>query len=198
VRIVPIICLLALALTIERLNSSRFLREYRAYRLPKARALVFILVAPLVLVDHRNFVPALQISWLTLLTIGILACFIDQEHHLLPDRLILPAVAISVPLVASANRIIPALVGGGVWSLGFALLALINPKGLGWGDVKFATLLGINCGSIDLKLVPIAIFISFGLGGAYSVVLIARGNRRTQIAFGPFMMIGAVTALLSG
>jgi leader peptidase (prepilin peptidase)/N-methyltransferase len=186
------------AVLIRILNRSHFMREYRVSRLPRVRTLVIILVWPLVLLDHQSLNLGLYLAWLILLTSGGLACFIDAEHHLLPDRLVLPATALSLPLVAMNQNLASALLGGSVWFLGFAALALINPSGLGWGDVKFAALLGIDCGAIDLKLVPLAIFLAFMTGGIYSLVLIARGERRMRIAFGPFMFLGAVASLMSG
>ena len=159
--------------------------------------LVIFSVWPLVLLDHRASPLGRHLAWLILFTVGGLACFIDLEHRLLPDRLILPAIALSVLLIASSQNVLPALYGGLTWSAVFALLAIINPNGLGWGDVKFAALLGIDCAAINFKLVPLAIFVAFVTGGIYSLVLLVKGERRVQVAFGPFMFIGAVLSLAS-
>jgi leader peptidase (prepilin peptidase)/N-methyltransferase len=193
---VPIITLLTLAVFIDLLNRSHFLREYRASRLPRVGELVLLLVCPLVLLDHQMSALGLHVAWLLLLAVGGFACFIDIEHRLLPDRLILPAIAISLSLIASTQNVLPALYGGLVWSSSFAVLALINPDGLGWGDVKFAALLGLDCGAIDFKHVPIAIFLALMTGGLYSLVLLAKGDRGVHIAFGPFMFLGAVASLM--
>jgi leader peptidase (prepilin peptidase)/N-methyltransferase len=187
--------LLTMAIIIWMINGSRFLKDYRATRLPRVAVLVIFAVGPLVLLDHRPSPVGLHLAWLVLFTIGGLACFIDLEHRLLPDRLILPAIALSLLLIASTQNILPPLYGGLAWSASFALLAIINPNGLGWGDVKFAGLLGIDCAAIDIKLVPAAIFVAFLMGGGYSLVLMFKGEQKVQVAFGPFMFIGAILSL---
>jgi leader peptidase (prepilin peptidase)/N-methyltransferase len=191
----PVITLLTMAIITWGINGSRFLRDYRATRLPRVAVLVIFAVGPLVLLDHRCLPLGLHLAWLVLFTIGGLACFIDLEHRLLPDRLILPAIALSLPLIATTQNVLPSLFGGLAWSASFALLAIINPNGLGWGDVKFACLLGIDCAAIGFKLVPTAILVAFLMGGIYSLLLMGKGERKVQVAFGPFMFIGAILSL---
>lgn len=191
-----LVTLLMLALLMVLLNASHYLREYRATRLPGLGTLVLLLTAPLVLLDHRLSDFWLRLVWLLLLAVGGLASFIDWEHHLLPDRLILPTVILSILLIAMTHDPRPALIGALSWFAIFAVLAMINPNGLGWGDVKFAVLLGADCGAIDLKLVTLAICLAAATGGSYALYVITKGNRRSQIPFGPFMFAGALAALL--
>ena len=193
-----LITLLVLAILVLLLNRSRYLREYRATRLPGLGTLVLLLTLPLALLDHQVSDSWLRLTWLLLLGVGALASFIDWEHHLLPDRLSLPTFLLSVFLIAMSKDPRPALIGSLSWFSAFAILALINPSGLGWGDVKLAALLGSDCGAIDLKLVPMAIFLALVLGGSYAFCLIAKGNRRSQIPFGPFMFFGAFASLIGG
>lgn len=189
-----------LAFFIILLNEGRYLTGYRAKRLPRFGPLVVLLLVPLVIVDHEVTDFWLHLTWLLLLSVGALASFIDWERHLLPDRLTMPALAVSISSIALTHGLhsefIGGLFGGFGWFFAFALLALINPDGLGWGDVKFAALLGFACGAIELKLVPVAILLASVTGGAYAVMKIVRGNRRTQIPFGPFMFLGAIASLI--
>lgn len=192
------ISLPVLAILMVLLNESHYLHEYRTNRLPCLGSLVLLLVLPLAVIDRQISDPWLHLTWLLLLVVGGLASFIDWEHHLLPDRLILPTLALSALLIGASTDPRPALIGAASWCSAFAILALLNPNGLGWGDVKFAALLGSVCGAVDLKLVPIAILLALLTGGAYALSLIAQGNRRAQIPFGPFMFLGAITSLVSG
>ncbi len=192
------IALPVLAILMVLLNESYYLREYRTNRLPRLGSLVLLLVLPLDIIDRQISDSWLHLAWLLLLVVGGLASFIDWEHHLLPDRLILPALALSIFLISANADPRPALIGAASWCSVFAILALLNPNGLGWGDVKFAALLGSACGAVNLKLVSIAILLALLTGGAYALFLIAQGNRRSQIPFGPFMFLGAITSLVSG
>ena len=188
--------LLILAILIELFNGSHYLREYRVTRLPRFGTLVVLMTPALVLLDHKISNLAPHLSWLLLLGMGGLAVLIDLEHHILPDRLILPTIALSVLCTGMSENLRPGIMGGFGWFSVFAVLALINPSGLGWGDVKFAALLGFDCGAIDLRLVPVAVFLALVSGGVFALFLIAKGNRRSQIPFGPFMFFGAFASLI--
>ncbi|OIQ66681.1 type 4 prepilin-like protein leader peptide-processing enzyme [mine drainage metagenome] len=192
----PVVTLMMMAMLISVLNRSHYLRDYRTSVLPHFGNLILVLTVPLVLVDHQVPEFWVHLAWLLLLLIGGLASFIDWEEHVLPDRLILPTLLLSTLLLAMGRRFVPAVIGASLWFVGFAFLAIINPTGLGWGDVKLAALLGADCGALDLKLVPVAIFVALSSGGVVALFQIVKGNRRAQIAFGPFLFAGAIAALL--
>ena len=90
-----------------------------------------------------------------LLLFGVLAAMsvIDIECYRLPDRIVLPTLAVSLPLVVvvsvladDASRIRYALAGGALY-FGFLFVAhLISPRGMGFGDVKLAALMGLYVG----------------------------------------------------
>jgi leader peptidase (prepilin peptidase)/N-methyltransferase len=86
-------------------------------------------------------------------------------------------------------------------AFGFLFLVhLIHPRGMGFGDVKLAGLLGLYLGWITLGHVPLGLFLGFFMGAAVGVALMAtrRRTRRDPIPFGPFLAMGAVVAVLVG
>jgi len=192
-----LLTLITIAEVINVLNRSHYLHEYKCAKLPRLPFLVLLATPPLVLVDKKIADWRLHLMWLALLAIGILLSFIDSERHLLPDRLVLPFIPAASLAAWLGGRIGPALIGGVVWFVAFALLALVNPNGLGWGDVKFAALLGIACGALSIRLVLIAALSGLIAGSIYALALMARGHRRRRIAFGPFMLAGAIASLIS-
>ena len=145
------------------------------------------------------------IAWLWLACVGAVLSIIDVEHHRLPDRLTLPSY-----LVVGIALLIPALAYG-QWGfylrawfaalamfIAYFLLALINPAGMGMGDVKLAGVLGLALGYLGWPFVFIGFFAAFFIGAlaGISLMIFGKAGRKSQIPFGPFMFIGALVSLL--
>ena len=80
----------------------------------------------------------------------------------------------------------------------FLLLWLITRgKGMGLGDVKLAFLMGLLLGFPN---VIIASYLAFLTGAGVGVILILLGKKKLKekIAFGPFLVVGSVAALIWG
>jgi len=142
---------------------------------------------------------------------GVLAALsaIDIETYRLPDLIVLPSLIASVPIIVvlavadgDGRRIRYALVGAALY-FGFLFLAhLISPRGMGFGDVKLAALMGLYVGWLGgtfvdaLALVLWAMLIGFAVGSIFGVVLLATRRRNRPFPFGPFLALGAVVAIL--
>lgn len=144
---------------------------------------------------------------------------IDVRSHLLPNRIVFPSYAVAGVLLLAAAILVSfgdsatadaaaavlfgipglgVLSGGAVLWLFYFVLRLIYPPGMGFGDVKLAGVLGLYLGYLGWSHVFAGTFAAFLLGGLWSVgILIARrGTLRSAIPFGPFMLAGAVAAML--
>lgn len=129
---------------------------------------------------------------------------IDLRELRIPNRLLAPAAVVAPVLVWMAAR------GGGdlsfVRSLGAAaalggaylLLALIYPPGMGFGDVKFAPLIGALLGLFSWAAVVRGAVFAFLLVGPVALVMLVTGRARRSsgLPFAPFMILGAVIALV--
>ena len=93
-----------------------------------------------------------------------------------------------------AHLILGILIGGGLFLL---LVVGTKGRGMGWGDVKLGTLLGIVLG---YPLIIVALFLSCILGSFYalSLVVMKRKTLKDPIPFGPFLVLGALIALFFG
>ncbi len=82
----------------------------------------------------------------------------------------------------------------------YFLLFVINPSGMGFGDVKLALPLGALLGWYGWTVLFAGAFAGFLLGGAYGLglVLLRKADRKSAIPFGPFMIGGALLGLLLG
>lgn len=162
---------------------------------------VFVLVAWRALaLDQSAAVPAL----LTFTALGIALAAIDLDTHRLPDALVLPAYPVLAVLLIGAAAVRDdwwaaarsGLGGLALFSFFFAL-ATISPRGMGFGDVKLAGVIGLVLGYFSWWMLVIGAFAGFFLGAGVGVALIAAGSagRKTALPFGPFMVVGAVVAL---
>ena len=146
-------------------------------------------------------------AYLYLAALAVAATAIDIAHHRLPDAIVLPSYPIVLGLLVvallgpgSAGDLGRALLGGAAMFAGFFLLALINPSGMGGGDIKLAGVLGMLLGWVGWWAVLVGALGSFFIGAIASVGLMAAGRvgRKGHIPFGPFMFIGTYIGLLYG
>ncbi|MGW1143397.1 prepilin peptidase [Streptomyces zhihengii] len=145
--------------------------------------------------------------WLAAAPFAVLLALVDRNVHRLPDQLTLP-LAGAAALLLGAAALAPgdggswptALLGGLALGGVYFLLFLINPNGMGFGDVKLALSLGVVLGWYGWTVLFAGAFAGFLLGSVYGVglMLLRRANRRTAIPFGPFMITGAFLGLILG
>lgn len=145
--------------------------------------------------------------WLLLAPVAVLLATIDRRVHRLPDRLTLPLAGAAVVLLGGvallpehAGSWLSALLGGLALGGFYFLLFLINPNGMGFGDVKLALSLGVALGWYGWAVVFAGGFAGFVLGAVYGfgLVILRRAGRKTGIPFGPFMIAGALLGILFG
>jgi len=143
--------------------------------------------------------PVLAAKTALLAAFLIAVAFIDLDHQIIPDGILiwLAAVGVAADLAAGDVSLLDAL-GGAMVGGGLLLaVALVSRGGMGGGDIKFAAALGIWLG---WKVLLAALLLAFVLGGAAGVALLALGikKRRDMIPFGPFISAGAFAAALYG
>ncbi|MGY5048555.1 prepilin peptidase [Streptomyces sp. 900105755] len=145
--------------------------------------------------------------WLLLAPVGVLLAVVDFRVQRLPDPLALPLAPAALALLGVA-ALLPEHAGDWLTSLYAALalagayfvLFLVNPGGMGFGDVKLALGTGAVLGWYGWPTVLLGTFAGFLLGALYGGALVAvrRAGRKTAIAFGPFLIAGAFAGLLVG
>lgn len=143
--------------------------------------------------------------WLLLAPFTVLLCLVDRAVHRLPDVLTLPlaagtAAALGVAALAggAGGSWTRALLGGLVLGGVYLLLFFINPRGMGFGDVKLALVVGQVLGWYGWPVLFAGTFAAFLGGAAHGLTLIAlrRADRSSPIPFGPFMAGGALAGVV--
>ncbi|MER5340700.1 MULTISPECIES: prepilin peptidase [Streptomyces] len=145
--------------------------------------------------------------WLLLAPLGVLLAVVDFRVQRLPDVLTLPLAGLALVLLG-VMALVPehagawptALLGSLVLGGAYFLLFLVNPNGMGFGDVKLALGIGAVLGWYGWGTVVLGTFAGFLFGGLYGLglVLMRRAGRKTSIPFGPFLIAGAYVGLLIG
>ncbi|GAA3839689.1 prepilin peptidase [Streptomyces chiangmaiensis] len=145
--------------------------------------------------------------WLLIAPVGVLLTIVDFRVQRLPDVVTLPLASLALVLLGGAAALpehagkwLTALLGALVLGGAYFLLFLVNPNGMGFGDVKLALGLGAVLGWYGWPTVVLGTFVGFLFGGLYGLglVLARRAGRRTAIPFGPFLIAGAFVGLLIG
>ncbi|MGN6723484.1 MAG: prepilin peptidase [Marmoricola sp.] len=145
--------------------------------------------------------PRLWPAYLYLAAIGVALAFIDLDVHRLPDVIVLPSYAVLTALLLidwHPYALLRALEGAAALFAFYYLIAVIAKGAMGFGDVKLAGVLGGAMAYLSWGTLLTGAFLAFILGSFVGVLLMAVGKagRKTAIPFGPFMIVGAIAAVL--
>jgi leader peptidase (prepilin peptidase) / N-methyltransferase len=129
----------------------------------------------------------------------VAVAFIDLEHRIVPNRILLP---VAVWGLLSAALLTPAelpelLIGGAAAFLLLLVAALAYPAGMGMGDVKLAGVMGLYLG---VAVAP-ALLAAFTLGSLVGLAILAREGpkgRKRGVPFAPFLALGGLIGILAG
>jgi leader peptidase (prepilin peptidase)/N-methyltransferase len=160
------------------------------------------------------------LSWLLpallyLAAVSIALTVIDLQHFRLPFRIVKPAYPVAAVLLTAGvlgeagwwpleqgdwwPLARAAICGAAMW-LFYAVLWVVHPKGMGFGDVVLAGVLGMYLGVSGWGEAFVGTFSASFVGGAVSLWLLftGRANRKTAIPYGPYMIIGCWIGLIAG
>ena len=138
--------------------------------------------------------------------IGIALAAIDLDCRRLPNAIVLPSYPVLAVLLAGSAwwqhdwwSLGRAVLGGVALFAFYLLLALAYPAGMGFGDVRLAGILGGVLAYLSWPALLIGAFAGFVLGAVTGVVILAarKGDRKTAVPFGPFMIAGALLAVFA-
>lgn len=131
---------------------------------------------------------------------------IDLDVQRLPDRWTLPLLAgtalavLPVTLMSESRAGLLEVLGCGLaMVVAYGVMLFLPGSGMGGGDVKLAPTIGLLTGTLTWPLAVLSGLITFAVAGVVGLALMAAGRPRgTLMAFGPFMVLGALatTALV--
>ena len=140
---------------------------------------------------------ALLIYWLLLFSGSLAIAVYDFKYMLIPDEVLWPLIGLSFLrlFISGQWQVLPVAVGSTLFIL--LLWLITRGKGMGFGDVKLAFLMGLVLGWPQIL---VAYFLAFLTGALVGVILILKGAKKfkDKIAFGPFLLLGMILAKLWG
>lgn len=142
-------------------------------------------------------IAALFLTWAL-----IALAFIDIEHFLLPNSIILPFIGMGIVInlfeifQSIYSSVLGAILGYFLlWSIYWIYKLFTKKEGLGHGDFKLLSLLGAWLG---VGALPVIIFFSSFVGALWGITLMLanRAHRHTPLPFGAFLAFGGFCTLL--
>lgn len=165
-----------------------------------------VLFATLYLVLSPSTIYSLvQFVILLIVTVLLIAAFVyDAKYMELPEKFMLPAVALGVVSLGLKayqngwNSLTGQLVGLAVVVLLYTALWFFSKgKWLGAGDIRIAAIMGLFL--VPAQLI-VGLFAAYLFGAAYGVYVLrkAKSKRGIRVPFGPFLIVGFYIGLLWG
>ncbi|MGK3947182.1 prepilin peptidase [Microbacterium sp. K2] len=142
------------------------------------------------------------------LALFVIACrlvVIDIRTHRLPNRIVLPTLAalvvvggVDAMVTGDSTAMIRAAWGMLILGGFYAALRLLGREGMGGGDVKLAAVIGLILGWHSWQALAVGAASAFVLGAlfAVSLMMLRRADGSTRIAFGPWMILGALLGIV--
>jgi leader peptidase (prepilin peptidase)/N-methyltransferase len=132
--------------------------------------------------------------------------FTDLRYGIIPFKAVIFALCVSILWYFSGihvpglqinfiNIMLSAIGAGGFF---FLLFAVTRGRGMGFGDVIYAFLMGFTLGFPGVLL---GLYISFVTGAVVALLLVAMKKKKLKggtIPFGPFLVFGTIVSLLWG
>ncbi len=144
--------------------------------------------------------------WLVfLLGFSILAVY-DFRWYLLPNKIVFPLIALGVAQLMTVaiydgnwgvlyGAAMGALVVSGTFYL---LFVLSNGTWIGGGDVKLGIVLGLLAGGVLEGFLLLFVASLGGMLAALPLIMQGKAHRKTQLPFGPFLILGLMVVTLYG
>ncbi|UNC92571.1 prepilin peptidase [Candidatus Contubernalis alkaliaceticus] len=139
------------------------------------------------------------VKYLFLFSLLIVVFFIDLDHQIIPNRLVMILLLwglgwqVIIPEILWLHALFGSLLGGGF----LFILAIVYNGGMGGGDIKMMFAAGFFMGP---QLTGFALYLGFLCGAAVGLMLLLLKikKRKDPIPFGPFLAFGIFVSILWG
>ncbi len=160
-----------------------------------------------VLIYNKYGNNVITLYYLILISLLIIITFIDIDHYIIPDELIVFGCMVVLVFnmfgegIGIKESLIGAAVcGGGMLILIYLIELVVKKDVMGGGDIKLFTMIGLFLGA---KCGLLTILLSVYAGAIYGIFNIISSKRKkkkydSMIPYGPFISVGALITVLCG
>lgn len=178
--------------------------------LPRRWLAVELITAAVFALFGARFGEDLRVVPLLVLGASLVAVsVIDLQLLRIPDRVTFPTLALAVPLVGLASlryddgeAFVAGLIGAVAYFLVLFVPHLVYPRGMGFGDVKLALVMGLYLGWLGwsdshpvggpIQLVLYALMLGCSLGVVFGMLSAIVTRRRGEFPFGPALALACI------
>jgi len=156
-----------------------------------------------------SFPQVLELFYLWAIASFLMVIFVyDLKHFIIPDKVLYPAIGLVLlwrlllhfqiaENLISLSFLQALLAGLGATGFFWAIHLLSKGRAMGFGDVKLALFMGLF---LSWPNILVALALAFGTGAIVGLALIflKRKTMRSEVPFGPFLVLGTFAALFWG
>lgn len=199
--------LLSFAMQIGRCRGCRQKIDWQYPAVELVTGILFVLAYYTIELSNYQIIKSSQLATIWYLLSALVILFVyDLRYGLVPDRVVLPAIVVAFLynlIIKLSNHQIITSFGSLVFAIaigaGFFAIQYILSKGrwLGAGDIRIGALMGAMAG---WPYIFAGIVISYIIGGAISVGLLAAGRKKfgQTLPLGTFLTLGTAIIFLYG
>ena len=182
--------------------------RYCGQKISPRYALVELLTGLLFVLVYGVYGPNLiTIYYLLLVSLLVIITFIDLDHYIIPDGLVIFGSVGAVIFnilglgIGIKDSLLGGLIcGGGMLVLIFLIELILRKEVMGGGDIKLFGMVGLFLG---VKLGLLTILLSVYVGAIYGVgsIIYSRIKKKefnSMIPYGPFISVGALLSISYG
>lgn len=182
--------------------------RYCGQKISVRYALVELLTGILFLLVYNAYGYSIAtLYYLILVSLLIIITFIDIDHYIIPNELIIFGSVFAVIFnifgqgPGLKDGIIGAIIcGGGMWILIYIIELIVKKEVMGGGDIKLFAMIGLFLGTTGGLL---TVILSIYAGAIYGIITMVYSRIKKQkytsmIPYGPFISVGALINVLYG
>lgn len=147
------------------------------------------------------------IYYLVLVSLLIIITFIDIDHYIIPDGLVIIGSIFAIifnllfGIISIKESILGAVIcGGGVLALVYLIEFIVKKEVMGGGDIKLFAMLGLFLGAQNSLLVALLSVYVGAIYGIGSIIYNKVKNKEynSMIPYGPFISVASLMVILWG
>lgn len=182
--------------------------RYCKEKISSRYAIVELLTGILFLIVFNKFYLDIStVYYLVLTSMLIIITFIDIDHYIIPDGLLIIGSIFAIvfniifKIITIKESLLGAIIcGGGVLAIVYLIEFIVKKEVMGGGDIKLFAMIGLFLG---IKNSLLSALISVYIGAIFGVIMIIcskikKSEFNSMIPYGPFISIATLIVMLYG